>query len=179
MGHLGLDLVSIEADNTSLLTCSQEVKAVNMLLKEISEVQKMALVQKDNQGDVFLENNRQLGMCTKHIYIRHQFLRDMDEGNYMDVNYIKSEENPAYIMTKNCPKAEHVKHTNRITEGEIWELVETGRGNIKIDRVTGVEDYDSTKYSSRTLANPVYHTDRSELLLVTRSKNGKKRWTAQ
>ena len=39
-------------------------------------------------------------------------------------------------MTKNCSEADYVKHMNRTTEGELWDLVETGRDNIKNFGVT-------------------------------------------
>ena len=58
-----------------LSTRAQEVKFVNMLLEEITKVQKSSVIYKDNQGEIFLVNNRQVGMHTKHIDIRHNFLR--------------------------------------------------------------------------------------------------------
>ena len=41
----------------------------------------------------------------------------------MDIKYIRSEENPAGIMTKNCSEYNHIKHMKIITEGELPELV--------------------------------------------------------
>ena len=64
----------------------------------------------DNQGAIFLANNRQVGMRTKHIDICHHFLRDMVEDKYIDIKYIRSEENSAYFMTKNCSEVYYVKH---------------------------------------------------------------------
>ena len=48
---------------------------LNMLLEYRSEVQKLEIVHKDNQGDILLVNHRQVGMRTKHINVRHPFLR--------------------------------------------------------------------------------------------------------
>ena len=70
-------------------------------------------------------------MRTKHIYIRHHFLRDMVEEKDMDIKYIRIEENPVDITTRNCSEADYVKHTKRITEGELQEPVETGRGGCQ------------------------------------------------
>ena len=50
-----------------------------MLLEEIYEVQKPENFYKDNQGTIFLENNRQVGMRIKHINIPHHYMRDMVE----------------------------------------------------------------------------------------------------
>ena len=46
---------------------AQEVKFVSMSLEEMTEVKKPSVIYEDNQGDIFLENNRQVGICTKHI----------------------------------------------------------------------------------------------------------------
>ena len=70
-------------------------------------------------------------MRTKHIDIWHYFLRDLVEEKEMGIKYIRSEKNPADIVSKNCSEADYVKHTKRISEGELWELMETGRGNVK------------------------------------------------
>ena len=61
-----------------------------MLLKEISEVHKPEVIYKDDQGAIFLENNRQVVKCTKHIDIRHHFLRGMLEDKDMYTKYIRS-----------------------------------------------------------------------------------------
>ena len=70
-------------------------------------------------------------MRTKHIDIRHNLINDMVEGKDMGIKYIRRKENSADIVTKNLYETDYVKHTKRITEGEIWELVETGRENVK------------------------------------------------
>ena len=61
----------------ALSACAQEVKFVNMILEEITEVQKPSVLCEDNQGAIFLAKNSQVGMRTKHIYICHHFLRDV------------------------------------------------------------------------------------------------------
>ena len=70
-------LSSTEADYVALLACAREVKFVNMLLQEIPEVKKPAILHEDNQGDIFLEKNRQVGMRTKQINIQYHFLKEM------------------------------------------------------------------------------------------------------
>ena len=75
----------------ALSACAQEVKFVNMILEEITEVQKPSVLCEDNQGAIFLANNSQVGMRTKHIDIRHYFLRDMVEYKDMEIKYIRSE----------------------------------------------------------------------------------------
>ena len=56
-------------------------------------------------------------------------------------------------MNKNTLEVDFTRHMRRITEGEIWELVDTGRQNVK---KTGFADdvitRDKTEYSSHALA---------------------------
>ena len=81
-------------------------------------------------------------------------MRDMVEEKDIDIKYIGSKENPAEIMTKNCSENDHSKHAKRITEGELWELVETGGENVKNNGVMdGVMNCDSTEYSIHELTN--------------------------
>ena len=69
----------------------------------MNEVQKPSMIYEDNQSVIFLAKNRQVGICTKHIDIRHHFLRDMVEENGIGIHYMLSEYNPGYIMIKNTP----------------------------------------------------------------------------
>ena len=75
---------------------------------------------------------------------------------------------------KNCSEADFVKHMKRITEGELWDLVETGRENDKINRVADdVMKRYKTGYSSHALAEVVDEENRNYWILVTRSRIGK------
>ena len=73
-----------------LSACLQEVKFVSMLLGEMTKVQNPSIIYEDNQGTIFLANNRQVGICTKHIDICHHFLWDIVEDKYIGIKYIRS-----------------------------------------------------------------------------------------
>ena len=95
-------------------------------------------------------------MCTKRIDICHHFMRDMVEYKDIIINYTKREENPVDIMKKNFLEAYFLKHMKIFTEGELWELVETGMENVNITRVTDdVIKCDKYEYFSHTLAQVV------------------------
>ena len=100
-------------------------------------MEKPSVIYEGNQGAIFLAKNRQVGIRTKHIDIRHRFLRDMVEEKDIDIQFIRGEENPADIMTKNTLEADFARHMKRIIEGELWYLMDTGRENVK---KTGVTD---------------------------------------
>ena len=63
----------MEADYVALLAYEQELKFMDMLLEEMSEVQKPKKFHRDNQGAIFIAKNNQVGMHTKHIDICHTF----------------------------------------------------------------------------------------------------------
>ena len=147
----------------ALSACAQEVNFVSMLLGEMTEVENSSIIYEDNQGEIFLAKIRQVGIITKHIDIRHHFLRDMAEEKYIDVQYIRSEENLADIITKNNLEADFARHMKIITEGELWELVDTGRENAKKTGVTDdVTTHYKTKYYSHALAVVADGTNRNE-----------------
>ena len=59
-------------------------------------------------------------------------------------------------MAKNTLEAYFARHMKRITEGELWELVDTGRENFKKAGVTGdIITRNKTVYSSYVLAEVV------------------------
>ena len=82
-------------------------------------MQKPWVIYKDNKGAIFLAKNSQVGIRTKHIDIRHNFLRDMVEDRDIDIQYIRSEDKPVDITTKNTSEADFASHMKRITEGEL------------------------------------------------------------
>ena len=49
-----------------------------------------------------------------------------------------SKDNPVGIITKNTSGEYFARHIKRITEGELWEIVDTGGGNFRDTRVTDV-----------------------------------------
>ena len=67
----------------------------------MTKVQKTSVIYEGNQGIIFLEKNRQVRICTKHVDICHHFLRDVVEEKDIGIQYIQSEDNPAGIMARN------------------------------------------------------------------------------
>ena len=88
-----------------------------MLLREMTKLQKPSFVCEYNQAAIFLAKNRQVGICTKHIDIYHNFLQDVVKYKDIDVQYILIKYNPADIMTKNTSEADFAGHMKIITEG--------------------------------------------------------------
>jgi hypothetical protein len=59
------------------------------------------IIYEDNEGAIFLAKNQQVGMRTKHIDVKYHFIRDLVADNYLDLRYVRSEDNYADLMTKN------------------------------------------------------------------------------
>ena len=94
--------------------------------EEMTKLQKPSVIYKDIKGEIFLEKNRQVGIFTKPIDFCHHFLRDMAEDKDIDIWYIRSKYDPEVITTRNNSEAYLTRHMKRITQGELWEIVETG-----------------------------------------------------
>ena len=60
----------------------------------MTKVQNPSVIYEDNQDMIFLVNNRQVGISTRHIDIGHHFLRDMLEDKDIDIQYIWSKDKP-------------------------------------------------------------------------------------
>ena len=56
-------------------------------------------------------------------------------------------------MTKNTPDVDSVRDMKRITEEELWDVMDTGRENVQNTRVADdVTTCDKIEYSSHKLA---------------------------
>ena len=137
----------------------------------MTKAQKPSVTYKDNQGAVLLLKNRQVGIRTKQIDISYHFLREMVEDKDIDIQYILSEYNTANIMTRNTLEADLIRHIKRITEEELWELVDTVRENFNNTRVMDdVITHERTKYSIHALTEVMDEKNRNEWILIAMSR---------
>jgi len=98
--HRSTTLSSTEAEYCALATGAQEVVFQTMLLGEITGQRNPAILLEDNTGAIFLVKNQQVGPRTKHIDVRHHFIRELHEDGSLVVKYTESEDNEADITTK-------------------------------------------------------------------------------
>ena len=83
----------------------------------MTKSQKPSVIYEDNKGTILLAKNRQVGIFTKYIDIRHHFLRNMVEEKGIDIHCIWSEDNPADFIKKNTLEEDFARNMKRITEG--------------------------------------------------------------
>jgi hypothetical protein len=92
---------SSEAEFQALSECVQEAVFTQNLIEELAGQKKPAIIYEEDLGTIFQVKNQQVSSRTKHIDIRHHFIRDLQDKKELDVRFKRSENNSADIMTKN------------------------------------------------------------------------------
>jgi hypothetical protein len=94
-------LSSAEAEYLALSMCTQEVIWVRAMMKDLGYEQPLATqVWEDNQGAIALANNTGYNARTKHVDIRHHFIREKVAGGDIKINYMETQQQLADILTK-------------------------------------------------------------------------------
>lgn len=97
-------LSTTEAEYVSLSACCQESMWLHGLYKEIiPEVEDESKIFCDNQGALYLAKNQMYSSRTKHIDVKHHFIRDLAEKGLIKLQYLRSEDMLADILTKALP----------------------------------------------------------------------------
>ena len=121
--QLTVSLSSSEAEYQALSECVQESVFTQNLVKELTGVWETAIIYEDNLGALFLVKNQQVSARTKHIDIRHHFMRELQDKKAINVRFKRSEDNSSDIMTKNATRDIHEKHNDKIVNGtlDFWK----------------------------------------------------------
>ena len=116
-----VSLSSTEAEYIALSAVAQEVIFQSQILDELIGDQhiKPSVIFEDNLGAIYLTKNSQISQRTKHIDVRHHFVRSMIEKKVLDVKFVKSRLNASDIMTKNVVEELFLKHEKSINGGMI------------------------------------------------------------
>ena len=81
------------------------------------EVELPKTVHVDNDGAIWLSNNRTTSDRTKHIDIRTSFVNEYQEDGKIIIKFVKSEENEADIFTKNTTNVIFQNHRKKL----VWD----------------------------------------------------------
>ena len=80
----------------------------------------------DNEGCEELATNDITSAKTKHIDIRHHFVRDLVKSKALEIVWIPTSEIIADTLTKNTlPTSKHKKHTDKMLSGTYLGPVRT------------------------------------------------------
>ena len=116
-----VSLSSTEAEYIALSTVAQEVLFQSQILDELIGDQhiKPSVIFEDNLGAIYLTKNSQISQRTKHIDVRHHFIRGLINNKVLDIKFVKSRMNTSDIMTKNVKEDLFLKHEKSINNGTI------------------------------------------------------------
>jgi hypothetical protein len=125
-------LSSTEAEYMALSECAQESVFTQNLVEELTGVRERAIIYEDNLGAIYLVKNFQVSARTKHIDVRHHFVRNLNEEKRIEVRFQRSENNSADIFTKNTTREIHEKHTPMIRNGSLMCWKEDVKGDPSV-----------------------------------------------
>ena len=151
-------LSSAEAEYVSLTDACKEVKFEQMLIDELTgEYKYPAIIYEDNQAAIFLTKNKQVSARTKHIDTREHYVRELVNENRIDVEYVKTSENLADIMTKNTPNQIFKPFSTEILNGMTHIQNKIYRKRLHDDRRENVEAVSKPLNSQHVLFD--HHTN--------------------
>ena len=97
-------LSSCEAEYMAFTECVQEASFLQMLLSEIITILLPISIHGDNQGAIALVKNPIISNRSKHIDIKHHFIREKFNTNFINLCYVNTDDNVADIFTKPVTK---------------------------------------------------------------------------
>jgi hypothetical protein len=94
-------LSSSEAEYMAASAAAQEAIYLRRLLDELGFIQEGATrIMEDNQGCIALSVNPVHQKRSKHIDIKHHFIRELVEGGVIELVYVPTEYQQADLLTK-------------------------------------------------------------------------------
>jgi transposase InsO family protein len=100
-------LSSTEAEYMAIAEACKEAIYLKNLLSEIASCDYSIVLFNDNQGAQRLTENPLFHKRTKHIDVRHHFVRESVANNLVKIVYLPTSEMPADLLTKGLPSVRH------------------------------------------------------------------------
>jgi len=120
--HHSVSDSSCEAEYKELAKCAKGVKFVHMILEEFKLMDLPGVIGEDNQGAIFLSQNKQVSNRTKHIDLKYHFIREFIEKRNNKTQQgiifkIDTKLNTADIGTKNVEVGLFNRHEFELDNG--------------------------------------------------------------
>ena len=116
-------LSSCEAEYMALTAATQEAIFLKMLSKDFGLVTKEPIrINGDNQGSLLLAKNPVINERSKHIDIKHHFIREKYDDGTIDLTYVPTNDNIADLMTKPMSKGK-LNYFNSSLFGQMNQVV--------------------------------------------------------
>lgn len=92
---------STEAEYIAAATCAMEMVFVKQIIESIQfEVKLPMVLYVDNTSAIALARNFSTSGRTKHIEVRHHFIRELNEKGDLKMEFVSTDDNTSDIMTK-------------------------------------------------------------------------------
>ena len=117
-GQKTVSLSSTESEYYAISELCTEIIYIKQLLEFLQvTINYPIIIRVDNVGAMFLANNPVLSQRTKHISVRHHFVREFIEDGILKIVFVKSKMNHADIFTKNLSRDLYEQHKKSIMNG--------------------------------------------------------------
>jgi hypothetical protein len=104
-------LSSAEAEFVACAEAAKDIKFVVQILNDMGNiVQIPIIIRVDNVGAIFMTENVSTSGRTKHIDVRHHYVREFVEEGFIKIIFVRSEFNLADGFTKNVSGAIYDAH---------------------------------------------------------------------
>ncbi|CAI7782977.1 unnamed protein product [Closterium sp. NIES-54] len=100
-------LSSCEAELYAVTMAAQEARWLSYLLTDLGSPQPCPTLRCDNASTIHLTKEAVFHGRSKHIELRHYFVRDLVQDGHITVRKIDSSSNPADIFTKALDRSTH------------------------------------------------------------------------
>jgi hypothetical protein len=104
---------STEAEYVAMASCAMEMMFIKQVLESLNfEVKLPMILYSDNIGAIDLAKNYSTSGRTKHIDVRHHYLRELVSKGLIEIRFIPTDKNVADIMTKNLNMVKYDDHSD-------------------------------------------------------------------
>jgi len=114
--HTSLSDSTTEAEYKGLAKTGKSVKFILMLQRELKIADSPAIIFSDHSEAIFLSENLSVNKRTKHIDIKHHYIREFVRDGLGKIYKIESKECVADIGTKNQEVSLFIKHEVEIDD---------------------------------------------------------------
>ncbi|XP_026475639.1 uncharacterized protein LOC113380719 [Ctenocephalides felis] len=107
-------LSSTEAEYMAISDASKEAIYLKNLLMELTDVNESVRIYNDNKSAQKLSYNPVFHKRSKHIDVRHHFIREAIADGVIDLKYMQTNDMPADIFTKSLSVHKHLKFLKQL-----------------------------------------------------------------
>lgn len=106
---------STEAEYVAMSSCAMEMMFIKQVVESINfEVKLPMILYCDNAGAIDLARNYSTGGRTKHIDVRHHYIRELIDKGFIKIEFVGTDDNISDIFTKGLSLGPYDKHSNSL-----------------------------------------------------------------